>query len=108
MVTSVPTLTFAFAIVVGVPKADVAACPVTFTTAPATTLTDPNAEVVTNVAGVTFAFATTLTDPRPEVTTPTVERFTGNAEQPSQQPTGQATQQAQAVGEQQRPMGQLQ
>ena len=33
----------------------------TFTTAPATTLTDPNAEVVTRVVGVTFAFATTLT-----------------------------------------------
>ena len=56
-----PPLTFAFATVVGVPNADVAACPVTFTTAPATTLTDPSAEVVTNVAGVTFAFATTLT-----------------------------------------------
>jgi hypothetical protein len=35
---------------------------------------------------------------------PQEQGFTGNAEQP----TGQATQQAQAVGQQQGPMGQLQ
>ena len=39
---------------------------------------------------------------------PQEQGFTGNAEQPSQQPTGQATQQAQAVGQQQGPVGQLQ
>ena len=43
-----------------------------------------------------------------QVPLPQEQGFTGNAEQPSQQPTGQATQQAQAPSQQQGPVGQLQ
>ena len=43
-----------------------------------------------------------------QVPLPQEQGFTGNGQQPSQQPTGQATQQAQAPSEQQGPVGQLQ
>jgi len=43
-----------------------------------------------------------------QVPLPQEQGFTGNAEQPNQQPTGQATQQAQAPSQQQGPVGQLQ